>query len=333
MARQPTRQAETESPDDLYNQQALTRVLGAQPRATPPTLPSMPGYQTPSNRPEPIARTGLSGRTPSAPSDTGMGTNVDDLVRSPSTPDVRSITGGNGGVTGGGPARRARDAYAAQGGPVGGTASGGLTPTSGGDAGIGEGTTTLPAGPLKPRTDGAGVISGAASGAAPRQPFASEGFDAAKHGKDDPKYVFQAIAEKYDMNDPAQKMAALQELRAHPSGFFTNADLQGDILTVNSQNPIYNGIGQFDIQRDTENGGPLTWQPVGQGGGAASGTKPFDTGGYAGMGPASTRTTGMLNGLSQGSTYDSLLARLQGILGPEAVDQQALQQILAQQGG
>jgi hypothetical protein len=103
---------------------------------------------------------------------------------------------------------------------------------------------------------------------------ATEGFDPSKYGKNDPKYVFQRIASQYDTRDPAQREAMLQALRADPSGFFANATLNGDILTHGSNDPIYNGIAAFDIQRDTENGGPWQWAPVGGGQGAQPGAMP-----------------------------------------------------------
>lgn len=159
--------------------------------------------------------------------------------------------------------------------------SGGASDITGGNTGI-TGGMNLGAGNI--------VDSQAQPAAGGGTTFATEGFNPDKAGKNDPKYIFQRIAQTYNWNDPAQREAALQALRADPSGYFANATLNGDILDVGSNDPVYNGIHQFDIQRDTENGGPLQWNPVGQGGGAgvASGILGVSAPGAAGVGLGGT---------------------------------------------
>lgn len=85
-----------------------------------------------------------------------------------------------------------------------------------------------------------------------------------------PKYVFARVARGISNTDPDRSAKILAALKADPSGYFANATLSRDKLQVNNADPIFNGIGEFDIQRDEENGGGFHWEPTDRGGQAAA---------------------------------------------------------------
>lgn len=147
---------------------------------------------------------------------------------------------------------------------------------------LGGGGTADDSGATAASSAGAAPDSGGAAAGGQGSAGVTEGFDSQKFGKNDPKYVFQRIASGISNTDPERSAKLLAALKADPSGFFANATLAGDKLHTNSQDPIYNGITDFDIQKDEENGGAFHWEPTGEGGAAPA---------QASGGPSATGTT------------------------------------------
>lgn len=84
-----------------------------------------------------------------------------------------------------------------------------------------------------------------------------------------PKYIFLNLAAQHGVSTPEQQQALLNALHAHPSGYFANATLNGDILG-GLTDPAFNGISSFDVVRDYGGANGISWQP--QGGASASTT-------------------------------------------------------------
>jgi hypothetical protein len=128
-----------------------------------------------------------------------------------------------------------------------------------------------------------------------------------------PKYVWGRIA-LANPGDPKKQVAEL--LRAYPGAQFNGKDKVTGIP----------GLGPIDIFQGASSGqNTPQWIDEANAGGAqgsASGAKPG--GGYGDLGPASNASNGLLDQMSQGSTHENLLAKIQQILGPAATDQQAL---------
>lgn len=93
-------------------------------------------------------------------------------------------------------------------------------------------------------------------------------FDAGKLsdlGHQTPKYVFARIASQFNTTDPEQRRLMLEMLRADPSGYFRNATLVGDKLTIGGAlDPAFEGINQFDVFGGSKAGEwTPAWQPTG----------------------------------------------------------------------
>lgn len=112
--------------------------------------------------------------------------------------------------------------------------------------------------------------SGMATRTVPTGQYASSlrGFDAGKLsdlGHQTPKYVFARIASNFNTTDPEQRRLMLEMLRADPSGYFKNATIVGDKLSIGGTlDPAFDGINQFDVFGGSKIGEwSPTWQPTG----------------------------------------------------------------------
>lgn len=85
-----------------------------------------------------------------------------------------------------------------------------------------------------------------------------EGFDQAKMGKNDPKYVFAKYAQGLNVGDANDRGKLQDLLRNDASGFFKNATLDGDILH-GSFDPETGRYGDVDVIRGLKAGGQ-GWQ-------------------------------------------------------------------------
>lgn len=128
-------------------------------------------------------------------------------------------------------------------------------------------------------------------------PVTFSGFEPSKmnaeHAQESPKYAFQQVFGSGGTWEDLQKQ--------YPD-FFKDWQREGDkIFYRGSGGPheAFNGITGFDIQIDTENGGPFAWQPLEGFGGAPSGAPPglFNgMSGFGGFGSGNGQTVGSGSG-------------------------------------
>jgi hypothetical protein len=107
-----------------------------------------------------------------------------------------------------------------------------------------------------------------------------------------PKYVFLRNAAKYGVATPEQRAALVAALKADPSGYFANATLNNDILSIGA-NPAasFNGVTAVDVIRDFGGANGVAWQPVGTGTSSGSTTTGSTTGSTTTDGTGGTSTS------------------------------------------
>lgn len=175
--------------------------------------------------------------------------------------------------------------------PTGATAPTGTTPTG----------TTPPAGSAAP-SGGLGPYAGQLEG------FGGEG--KLTEANPSPKYQFAQVASHYNPREGVTP-AMLADLNKLGIGTFSGS---GDHLHIDNPSPEFEGITDFDVVRafhDATGNGGWTWQPEGQGGGAAGmGDPARQTGAGSPLGGFSGNMFGVSSPMLGGNPIQSIEAMI-----------------------
>ena len=138
-----------------------------------------------------------------------------------------------------------------------------------------------------------------------------EGFDHGKLNSDhnSPKYQFGRVMSQFDPKGGVTPQM-LEQLNALGLGTVSG---QGDKIRIGGNiDPRFQGVTEFDVIRDLENGGG--WQWDGGGGGAPQAAGRFNAGGLSSLlgGDPSANIQAALGGLGQSDFLSALLAKLRG---------------------
>lgn len=174
---------------------------------------------------------------------------------------------------------------------------------------------------------GAGAPTLPASGDAPTTPEARpivgrlEGYEDAKlnaeHAAKSPKYAFGMLAREY-ANTPEGLSQLVKDPRFAAAGFKYQG---GDKILA--PDPEHGGrMGTVDVMRGYDAGGQ-GWQWGAEGGGAAPAMR-----GPSYMGNDGLTTSDAVQSLTQNSTYNDMVQRLQALLGPSSTSRDALMSLL-----